>query len=109
MQVLISADKSQFTVSGTMTDGDGLQHVLNGKILLDFDKQVYKVRMSAIPSEVIDSDEFEGAMLSMFRKIRKEGGSLLDSYLETNGSGKQLSLFGGSDADEDENEHSASA
>lgn len=109
MQVQISADKSQFTVSGTMTDNNGIQHLLNAKMILDFYKQSYKIRLSSIPNEVIESPEFIGSMSSMFAKIRTECTSLLESYLLANGSGKQLDLFGSPIDDQDGDELSEAA
>jgi len=90
----VTALREQHSISVFLNDKNNHQHELNGKLVISYKKGRYELQMASIPSEVLESVEFQDAFNSLKDRSREVGTQLLaDFRARTGPKGNQLSLF----------------
>jgi hypothetical protein len=88
----VSLISEKHLIEVVMTDDEGLQHTINGKLDIRPNDDAFYLDISKLPGEVLKSPEFAGAMKAFFEKAVEVGDEALEEIAVRTGAGKQLQL-----------------
>lgn len=104
----VTALEERHSISVFLNDKNNHQHELNAKLVISYKRGRYELKLSSVPSEVLESVEYNDAFKSLKDRAREVGTQLLaDFRARTGPKGNQLSLFDSlpeSSSDEDQDE-----
>ena len=96
--VTATQTKTIIEIDTIMPDADNVDHVVNGKVEVDFIRGNYKVAISPLPSEVVNSEVIMEVIDAFMKKAISAGEKALALYREQTGAGKQESISFGPSA-----------
>ena len=90
--VTATQQKTIIDLETVMPDADNVDHIVNGKVEVEFQRENYKINLSPIPREVATSDVILEVIAAFMKKAVDAGQNALDEYDTKSGAGKQATL-----------------
>ena len=90
--VTATQTKTIIEIDTIMPDADNADHIVNGKVEVDYIRDNYKVVVSPLPSEVVTSEVIMDVLAAFISKAISAGEGALALRREQTGTGKQESF-----------------
>lgn len=90
--VTATQTKTIIEIDTIMPDVDNADHIVNGKVEVDYLRDNYKVALSPLPKEVVTSEVIMDVMAAFMSKAVTAGEAALTLRREQTGAGKQESF-----------------